>query len=183
MDAGLLSITANQSTEPPNESFDLMDKDQFWQIIHPLQKSLFGFAIRMLKDRDWAEDALQDVLEKLWRIRDQLDPERNPKSLAMTMMRNKCIDLMKKNGRYVGEGQVPVMAVESGLEHKDMIAQLRARMELLSTQQRMIVELKDFQGFSYEEISEITEMSINTLRVNLSRARKKLTEPLRNDWR
>ena len=160
-----------------------MDQDQFWQIIDPLQKSLFGFAIRMLGDRSWAEDALQDVLEKLWKMRNELSTDRNPKSLAMTMMKNKCIDLMRRNGKYTEEDAAPMRVVESSYEHQDLIDQLKARMNLLPTRQKLIIELRDFQGFSYEEIAEITQMNINTLRVNLSRARKKLTEPLRNDWR
>lgn len=160
-----------------------MDQDQFWKIIDPLQKSLFGFAIRMLGDRTWAEDAMQEVLEKLWKMRRELSPAGNPKSLAMTMMKNKCIDLMRKNGRYTEEDKAPMRVMETQYEHQDMIDQLKARMELLPTQQKLIVELKDFQGFSYEEIAEITDMNINALRVNLSRARKKLTEPLRHEWR
>lgn len=160
-----------------------MDQDQFWKIIAPLQKPLFGFAIRMLADRSWAEDVMQDVLEKLWNMRDDLSTDRNPKSLAMTMMKNKCIDLMRRNGKYTEADQLPLRVVESNYEHKDMLEQLKARMQLLSTQQKLIVELKDFQGFSYKEIAEITQLTVNTLRVNLSRARKKLTEPLRDDWR
>ena len=160
-----------------------MDQDQFWKIIDPLQRNLFGFAIRMLGDRTWAEDAMQEVLEKLWEMRKELSPARNPKSLAMTMMKNKCIDLMRRNGRYAEEDKAPLRVTETQYEHHDLIDQLKARMELLPTQQKLIVELKDFQGFSYEEIAEITDMNINALRVNLSRARKKLTDPLRNDWR
>jgi len=160
-----------------------MDQHEFWQIIDPLQKNLFGFAIRMLGDRSWAEDAMQDVLEKLWKMRKELSPTRNPKSLAMTMMKNKCIDLMRRNGKYTEAEKAPMQVVESGYEHKDMLEQLRARMDQLPTQQKLIVELKDFQGFSYEEIAEITQLSINTLRVNLSRARKKLIEPLKDEWR
>lgn len=161
-----------------------MDQDQFWLMIGPLNSNLFGFAMRMLNDRPLAEDALQDVLEKLWKMRKRLDSNNNVKSFAMTVMKNKCIDLIRKEGRYIESNEPEVqMTVESNYEHIDMIEQLKRRMPLLPTNQKLIVELKDFQGFSYEEIEEITQMSVNTLRVNLSRARKKLTEPLRDEWR
>lgn len=161
-----------------------MDQDQFWLMIGPLNSNLFGFALRMLNDRPLAEDALQDVLEKLWKMRKRLDSNNNVKSFAMTVMKNKCIDLIRKEGRYIESNEPEVqMTVESNYEHIDMIEQLKKRMNLLPTNQKLIVELKDFQGFSYEEIEEITQMSVNTLRVNLSRARKKLTEPLRDEWR
>lgn len=162
-----------------------MDQDQFWLMIGPLNKNLFGFAMRMLNDRQLAEDALQDVLEKLWKLRKRLDSNNNIKSFAMTVMKNKCIDLIRKEGRYIDspDEHETLMTVESNYEQVDMLEQLKKRMNLLPTQQKLIVELKDFQGFSYEEIGEITQMSVNALRVNLSRARKKLTEPLRDEWR
>lgn len=162
-----------------------MDQDQFWLMIGPLNKNLFGFAMRMLNDRQLAEDALQDVLEKLWKLRKRLDSNNNIKSFAMTVMKNKCIDLIRKEGRYIDspDEHESKMTVESNYEQVDMLEQLKKRMNLLPTQQKLIVELKDFQGFSYEEIGEITRMSVNALRVNLSRARKKLTEPLRDEWR
>ncbi|GAB5526088.1 MAG: sigma-70 family RNA polymerase sigma factor [Roseivirga sp.] len=162
-----------------------MDQDQFWLMIGPLNKNLFGFAMRMLSDRQLAEDALQDVLEKLWQLRNRLDGDKNIKSFAMTVMKNKCIDLIRKEGRYVesSDENEANLTVESNYEQVDMLEQLKKRMNLLPTQQKLIIELKDFQGFSYEEIGEITQMSVNALRVNLSRARKKLTEPLRDEWR
>ncbi len=162
-----------------------MDQDQFWLMIGPLNKNLFGFAMRMLNDRQLAEDALQDVLEKLWKLRKRLDSNNNIKSFAMTVMKNKCIDLIRKEGRYIdsSDEHETRMTVESNYEQVDMLEQLKKRMDLLPTRQKLIVELKDFQGFSYEEIGEITQMSVNALRVNLSRARKKLTEPLKDEWR
>ena len=161
-----------------------MNQVQFWEIVSPIKKPLYGFAIRMLNDTQDAEDALQDVLEKLWKMRRKLEPDRNIKSLSMTIMKNKCVDMIKLKGRYVSdEAPIKERTVYSSYEEIDMINQLKLQMEVLPTQQKLIVELKDFQGFSYEEISEITQLSVNTLRVNLSRARKKLTETLRDEWR
>lgn len=161
-----------------------MDQDEFWEMIAPLRQGLYGFAIRMLNNPTEAEDLLQDVLEKLWRKKKQLNRQGNLKSYAMTIMKNQCLDVIKKRGRYVGENEeLPTMVVHQDYEQKDMVAQLKQRAMQLPTQQRMIVELKDFQGFDYEEISAMMGMTVNTLRVNLSRARKKLITPLKNEWR
>lgn len=183
MNLAELRIT-HKSINKPIEEERLMDQDQFWLVIRPMQSNLFGFAMRMLNDRPRAEDALQDVLEKLWRTRSKLDTSNNIKSFCMTMMKNKCIDMIRKEGRYIESTEhESAMTVESNYEQVDMIQHLKSRMNLLPTQQKLIIELKDFQGFSYEEIAEVTQMSVNTLRVTLSRARKKLTEPLKHEWR
>ena len=64
------------------------------------------------------------------------------------------------------------------LEVNDNIENVRKIMEQLPEQQRMIIELRDVEGYSYEEIEKILDININTIRVNLSRARKRIKEAL-----
>jgi RNA polymerase sigma-70 factor (ECF subfamily) len=65
---------------------------------------------------------------------------------------------------------------ESEVENLDMIEKLKQEIHRLPEQQRIAIELKDFQGMEYEEISEITQQSVNTIRANVSRGRKRLFE-------
>lgn len=161
-----------------------MDKDTFWKHINPLQEKLFRFSLSILKSREEAQDALHDVLEKLWHKRRQLSKERNIDSFAMKVMKNHCIDVLRKKGRmlYVDE-KASTNVVFQKYEQQDMIEFIKKRMELLPLQQKMIVELKDFQGFNYSEISDIMDIPITTLRVNLSRARKYLLKPIDHEIR
>jgi RNA polymerase sigma factor (sigma-70 family) len=66
-------------------------------------------------------------------------------------------------------------------ENIDLIRKLKNELKNLTVQQRMAVELKDFQGYKYEEISEILQCSVNAIRTNVSRGRKKLYEIFREE--
>ncbi|MBO3697593.1 RNA polymerase sigma factor [Roseivirga sp. E12] len=160
-----------------------MSEKEFWDIIAPLNPSILGFAFRLLNDQEKAKDIHQDTLEKLWKRRRKLKKEGNIKSLAMTITKNKCIDLIRLEGRYIDRSINELeLHTKQDFESKDLIHQIKVRMKQLPTKQQMIIELKDFQGFSNSEIGAIMDMTVNNVRVNLSRARKFLTEQLRHEW-
>ncbi len=160
-----------------------MSEKEFWDLVSPLNPSILGFAIRLLHDPEKAKDVHQETLERLWTRRQTLNSERNIKSLAMIITKNKCIDMIRKQGRYVEQSIDEFhMHTQQDFESRDMVDQIKRRMKQLPTKQKMVIELKDFQGFSNEEIGEIMEMTVNTVRVNLSRARKYLTEQLKHEW-
>jgi RNA polymerase sigma factor (sigma-70 family) len=66
-------------------------------------------------------------------------------------------------------------------ENIDLISKLKKELKNLTVQQRIAVELKDFQGYEYEEISEILQCSVNAIRANVSRGRKRLYEIFREE--
>jgi len=91
--------------------------------------------------------------------------------------------MIRRQGRYVEQSIDEFqMHTQQNFESRDMVDQIKRRMKQLPTKQQMVIELKDFQGFSNAEIGEIMEMTVNTVRVNLSRARKYLTEQLKHEW-
>ena len=64
------------------------------------------------------------------------------------------------------------------MEITDSYQKVKKIIDTLPEQQRMIIHLRDIEGYEFEEISEVMNLSINTIRVNLSRARKKVKETL-----
>ena len=66
------------------------------------------------------------------------------------------------------------------LETSDRLSEFNSIMQSLPEQQRMIIQLRDVEGYEFEEIADILNVNINTIRVSLSRARKKIKESLIN---
>ncbi len=64
------------------------------------------------------------------------------------------------------------------METNDTYKKIRELIDLLPEQQRMIIHLRDVEGYAFVEISEIMGLTENTIRVNLSRARKKIREEM-----
>ena len=161
-----------------------MDKETFWNHINPLQERLFRFALSILKDSRDAQDALHDILVKLWDKRHRLVKEQNIDAFALKTTKNYCIDLLRKRGRVLTvEQSSQTLTISPDYEQKDLIALIKKRSSQLPVQQRMIIELKDFQGYDYKEISEIMDIPIATLRVNLSRARKFILKSISHEHR
>lgn len=160
-----------------------MSEEQFWTIISPLNQSILGFAIRLLNNKESAKDVHQDTLEKLWQKRSSLKKEKNIRAFAMTIIKNKCIDVIRAQGRYQDHSIEDIeLYSKQAYEDKDIIEHIKLKMKQLPTQQQMIIELKDFQGFGNEEIGEIMGMTVNNVRVNLSRGRKTLTKHFKHEW-
>jgi len=136
----------------------------------------------MLKSVEEAEDALQDVMVKLWDKRQQLREYNSVEAFAVTVTKNRCLDKLKsKKHKY--HMDVLELEVDSGfvspyknLELSESMKVMVRAFQELPEQQRLLITLRDLEGYSYEEISEQTGLQVNNIRVGLSRARKAARE-------
>lgn len=160
-----------------------MNQKAFFAIVNPVKDRLFRMALRILVSRDSAEDAVQEVLLKLWERRDKLTDYNNPSAFAMTVTKNYCYDQLKlkqnNNLRIIHSNYTEKnSALEKQIEAQDDVSFLKKLMNDLPEQQRTIIQLRDIEGMEYDEIEEIMQMSNPAIRVALSRGRKKLREGL-----
>ncbi len=162
-----------------------MELSEFKKLVIPFSPRLLAFAARILGDSENARDVVQEVFLKLWLMKDELNKYRSMEALAMTMTKNLCIDHLRKrkpvqwNDSLADMGDAPYEEeTESRIDFMEMGARVIQIVGTLPEQQRMIIHLKDIEGYSSEEVMEIIGINANTLRVNLSRARKKVREIL-----
>ena len=136
----------------------------------------------LLGSREEAEDALQDVLMRLWDNRLQLSAYQSVEALAVRITRNLCLDRLKyrQNKKMVAVEQ---LAGTSDDRTPEQLAELSDSTKLmqrlyaeLPEAQRVVLHLREVEEYSYEEIEQVTGMSINNIRVILSRARKQVRE-------
>lgn len=148
----------------------------------PTSKKLLRFATHFLKDEDSAHDVVQDVMLKLWQKRNKLNEIENIEAFAMRMTRNRCLDIIRANkvvpideetDRKLKEKTVDV---HTKVELSESAQQIKMLINRLPDLQRTVMHLRDIEQLSYDEIAEATELKINAIRVNLSRARKKVRD-------
>ena len=150
------------------------------------KNKLFRFAFRLLQNHEEAEDTVQDVFLKLWDMRHKLDQYNSVEALAMTMTKNKCLDKLKakRNQNVDIEKQAPILSAYTAPDRKtelqDTASLIQKVINQLPEQQKMIIQLRDVEGMEFEEIAEVMQLSVNNIRVNLSRARKKVRDVLTN---
>lgn len=160
-----------------------MTTEEFKTELLPKKNKLFRLAIFLLKNREEAEDTIQEVYLKLWDMRNNLSKYKNMEALMMTMTRNKCLDKLKtKREKFVSlnekiNNQPSINPMEQSVQ-QDMVVRVKEFMDRLPEQQKTILHLRDVEGYEYKEIKEITGFELNYIRVNLSRARKAIKQSL-----
>jgi len=147
-----------------------------------LSDGLYRVAYYILESRTDAEDAVQDLFIKLWSSRDQLDSVLNLKAYCTTLMKNLCIDKLRKVQRLQSMEPGPELAesrsMDEDYEAREKLERVLAAIERLPERQRDVMKMYVLDEMSYNEIELKTGMSNLTLRVLLSNARKSLRNQL-----
>lgn len=158
-----------------------MELNQFKSTIIPLRNKLLNYAQRLTDNPDDAEDAIQEVMLKLWNMRQKLEEYHSIEAFAMTTTHHHCMDIWRRKKpdavslEWV-QAACTASTPERLLEEKDEFRLMREIIDSLPTLQRTIIQMKDVQEYETEEIAEITGCSAESIRSNLSRARKRVRE-------
>jgi RNA polymerase sigma-70 factor (ECF subfamily) len=138
---------------------------------------VYRFIVKNIRHQEDAQDIVQSSFEKLWVNRAQVVPEK-AKSYLFTVAYHQMIDHIRKSNKMsvVDETALPQQAItQEDTELKQVL--LRAVNELNPTQKSLVL-LKDYEGYSYQEIGEIMNLSASQVKVYLHRARLILKDKL-----
>lgn len=147
-----------------------MTEEAYNQCVDNHADNLYRFVLKSIKDIDRASDIIQDAFERLWRYKDRIDPTK-AKSYLFTTAYHLLIDELNK-----GKRTVPI-ETEASVSHytfnsySDLSEVLQRALELLPHDQKMVLMLRDYEGYSYEEIEEITGLSESQVKVYIYRTR------------
>ncbi len=132
--------------------------------------NLYRFVMKNLRDEHMARDIVQDTFEKLW-VRLEEVSGMKVKTYLFTSAYHTLIDYTRKQKRY--DGNDPgIMGEPSHTEqYSDLGEVIQRAMGNLPEDQRSVVMLRDFEGYSYREICEITGLSESQVKVYIYRAR------------
>ena len=158
-----------------------MTRNAFNDLIHKQNRRLLIIAFRILRNQQEAEDVVQEVFMKMWMMGKRLDKYNDAGALAATMTKNSCIDMLRK-WKHIDSEVSEIMNIDhSPSPYEQMVKNeneliIEGIIEDLPPLYRDLVQLREINGLSYEEIALQSNVNINTLRVNLSRARRIIKE-------
>lgn len=160
-----------------------MQQKEFTNLVMPFRDKLYRMAKRLLVSREEAEDAVQEILMKLWSNSESISKYRSIEAFAMTMTKNFCLDRLKSkqagNLKLVHSNyQDESSSVQKRIEARDSVNWVEKIMDGLPEQQKMVLQLRDIEDYDYEEIGEMLDMKPTAIRVTLSRARKTVRQKL-----
>lgn len=163
-----------------------MSLEAFQAKVLPVKDKLYRFALKMLKSEEEAKDVVQEVLIKVWKKGSEIDQLNSVEAWCMTVTRNLSIDKLKSKHNLSGSFPEGFEVKEKrkspleDLELKETMSRINEFVQQLPEKQKQVIQLRDIEGFSYNEIGEILGIDINQVKVNLFRARKSLRENLLN---
>lgn len=170
------------------------DVDSFERLIENSRSKAYAIVLRYLQNEEDAMDALQESYIKIYRSLKNFKEESSFDTWVYRIVVNTCNDALRKNGKYKSNVSIyrndenkteSIMefsdlsnSPEIVLEKKEKMALILSCLSKLPSDQREAFELRDRDGFSYEEISKILNCSLGTVKSRISRARISLRQQI-----
>jgi len=147
-----------------------MTEEQYNKCVNDYADNVYRFILKNLKHIEDSRDVVQTAFEKLWRNRDNVEVEKS-KSFLFTVAYNQMIDHIRKNKRVVLSNEfredTKIINPQNNQLHKVLMNALNR----LNETQKSLIMLKDYEGYNYAEIGEITGLKESQVKVYLHRAR------------
>ena len=152
-----------------------MTEKEYNECVNLYADNAFRFIFKNLRHEEDAKDIVQTAFEKMWRNRDAVEFEKS-KSYLFTVAYNQMIDHLRKNKRVTLKDDFNEGAKIENHGVHNAKETLQVALSRLNETQRSLVMLKDYEGYSYEEIGKITGLNESQVKVYLHRARLQLKE-------
>ena len=167
------------------------DKNVFDMVFKAYYSTMVHLANDILHDSGLAEEVVQDVFVKLWKTGSSLSINSSLSAYLVKMVRNRCIDCLRAKARDIKTISIDHPDVQAQLHETGMDATFdeelfstpleiafQQALEQLPSQCRQIFLLNRFDGHSHKEISEMLQISVSTVKTQITRAVQKLTQSL-----
>lgn len=152
-----------------------MNKQQYNQCVDVYADGLYRFILKNIGDTYEADNIVQNTFEKLWLKRDEVIFEK-VKPYLFKIAYNNMIDVMRQNKKTVQMDVEAHDSVADTHEYTGLQEALQKGLQRLPENQKTVVTLRDYEGYSYDEIADITGLSIEQVKVYIYRARLALKE-------
>ncbi len=147
-----------------------MTLNEYNQAVKELSDPLYRFVLKSIKDLHKAEDIVQDSYEKLWKNLNNVDAKK-VKSYLFTTAYHTMIDRIRKEKRSLLSDDLCLTEQGHESNYSDLEDVLKEAVGRLPAIQRMVLLLRDYEGYNYKEIGELTSLNESQVKVYIYRAR------------
>ena len=175
----IYTYSCNFYTFPIVSIYRKMKNVSFRNDVLPLKNVLYRLALRITQRHEDAEDIVQDTLMKVWGKRDDWNDLESIEAYSLTVCRNLALDRIKRKDRqnetlddiHLEQTATSANPYEQMLQ-KDRLQLVKRIVNALPEKQRTCMQLRDFEGKSYKEISTVMGISEDQVKINIFRARQ-----------
>ncbi|MCF8233487.1 MAG: RNA polymerase sigma factor [Bacteroidales bacterium] len=136
---------------------------------------VYRFILKNIRRQDKAEDIVQDTFVKMWDRHREVSHEK-AKSYLFTAAYHTMIDYIRKDKRNTDFEEAPQDILTNENRYSDLSEVLEEALAKLPEVQRSVIMLRDYEGYSYKEVGEITRLNESQVKVYIYRARKFLKD-------
>ncbi len=147
-----------------------MTVKEYNQAVDEYSDGIFRFILKNIKDQERTRDIVQDTFEKLWVKLSDVNGQK-AKSYLFSTAYHTMIDLIRKESRQTDFENAAMENYSHSEQYSDLNEILHQALDRLSETQRSVILLRDYEGYSYREISEITGLSESQVKVYIYRGR------------
>lgn len=153
-----------------------MTAKEYNECVHELADGLYRFAYLNIHQQEDAQDVVQQSFEILWKEKKTI-PKEKAKSFLYTIAYRRCMDKHRHRKREqaydITHNETVITLEYSDYEWKEYLQKALSQLDDTS---RSLILLKDLEGYKYEEIAVLTELTVTQVKVYLHRARKKVKQ-------
>ncbi len=143
---------------------------EYNQCVDEYADGVYRFILKNMRDEEEARDVVQDSFEKMWKNVASVEGKK-AKSYLFTTAYHTMIDKIRKNKRMSSYTEVTEESLFHTEQYSDLKQILNTAINLLPDSQKAVITLRDFEGYNYDEIAEITGLSPSQVKVYIYRAR------------
>jgi len=132
---------------------------------------LFRFILKNIRNEEKAMDIVQDTYEKMWIKRDTITASK-AKSYMFTTAYHRLVDVVRKDKKVTDFDEVHENTHGHSRQYSDLSELLNAAIDLLPAMQKAVLMMRDYEGYNYAEIGEMTGLKESQVKVYIFRARK-----------
>ncbi|MEG1658209.1 MAG: sigma-70 family RNA polymerase sigma factor [Oscillibacter sp.] len=164
------------------------DQNAFEQLLRLYEKRVFALTLRMCGNPEDAQEAAQETFLSVWQGLPFFRRESSFSTWLYRLASNACVDLLRREGRQRANAgpslddeelhlDLPGTAIpgpQAAMEQKELRDQIERGLQALSPEHREVLILRELQQLSYDEIAEVLELDVGTVKSRINRGRKHL---------
>lgn len=156
------------------------DNAAFRHLYNRYKGQLFIYCYRMINDREGAKDALQEIFVRVHQNSSKYTPGTNFAGWVHTIARNLCLNIQRGKKDLVDFDETSIYGLDSRSEEADVFLREKLAEEVASLPAiyREAVILREYEGYSYKQIMEITGQSMATVKFRIFKGRELLRKKL-----
>ena len=156
------------------ERFRVGDESAVKAVYERYGGPVFALSVSVLADHGLAADATQQTFIKAWRAASTYDPDRDFGPWIYAIARRTAIDIYRKQSRSVPSDDLDVATLPPGLETVWEVFEVRGAVDKLPDEERLVVKLSHFDGYTHVEIAERLGIPVGTVKSRSHRAHQRL---------